>query len=35
MYSVAAGEWPEIKAHLLYQQNKPRCSYESATATAS
>ena len=24
MYSVAAGEWPEIKAHLLYQQNKPR-----------
>jgi len=24
MYSVAAGEWPEVKAHLLYQQNKPR-----------
>ena len=24
MYSVAVGEWPEIKAHLLYQQNKPR-----------
>ena len=24
MYSVAAGEWPEIKAHLLYQQRKPR-----------
>ena len=24
MYSVTAGEWPEIKAHLLYQQNKPR-----------
>ena len=24
MYSVAAGEWPEIKAHLLYQQSKPR-----------
>ena len=24
MYSVSAGEWPEIKAHLLYQQNKPR-----------
>ena len=24
MYSVAAGEWPEIKAHLLYQQTKPR-----------
>jgi RimJ/RimL family protein N-acetyltransferase len=24
MYSLAAGEWPEIKAHLLYQQSKPR-----------
>ncbi|HEX4509742.1 MAG TPA: GNAT family protein [Burkholderiaceae bacterium] len=24
MYSVAAGEWPEIRAHLLFQQNKPR-----------
>ena len=24
MYSVSAGEWPEIRAHLLYQQNKPR-----------
>ena len=24
MYSLAAGEWPEIKAHLLYQRNKPR-----------
>ena len=24
MYSVTAGEWPEIKAHLLYQQNRPR-----------
>lgn len=24
MYSVAAGEWPEIRAHLLYQQNRPR-----------
>ena len=24
MYSVTAGEWPEIKAHLLYQQSKPR-----------
>jgi len=24
MYSVTAGEWPEIKAHLLYQQTKPR-----------
>ena len=24
MYSVTAGEWPEIKAHLLYQRNKPR-----------
>jgi len=24
MYSVSAGEWPEIKAHLLYQQNRPR-----------
>jgi RimJ/RimL family protein N-acetyltransferase len=24
MYSVTAGEWPEIKAHLLYQQGRPR-----------
>jgi N-acetyltransferase len=24
MYSVTAGEWPEIKAHLRYQQTKPR-----------
>ena len=24
MYSVTAGEWPEIKAHLLYQQARPR-----------
>jgi N-acetyltransferase len=24
MYSVTAGEWPEIKAHLLYQQSRPR-----------
>jgi RimJ/RimL family protein N-acetyltransferase len=24
MYSVTAGEWPEIKAHLIYQQNMPR-----------
>jgi RimJ/RimL family protein N-acetyltransferase len=24
MYSVTAGEWPEIKANLLYQQNRPR-----------
>ena len=24
MYSLAAGEWPEVRAHLLYQQNKPR-----------
>ncbi len=24
MYSLAAAEWPEVKAHLLYQQNKPR-----------
>ena len=24
MYSVTAGEWPEVKAHLLHQQNKPR-----------
>jgi RimJ/RimL family protein N-acetyltransferase len=24
MYSATAGEWPEIKAHLLYQQGKPR-----------
>jgi len=24
MYSVSAGEWPEVKAHLLYQQGRPR-----------
>ncbi|MEO5687010.1 MAG: GNAT family protein [Burkholderiaceae bacterium] len=24
MYSVTAGEWPEIKAHLLYLQDQPR-----------
>ena len=24
MYSVTAGEWPEVKAHLKYQQTKPR-----------
>jgi RimJ/RimL family protein N-acetyltransferase len=24
MYSLAAGEWPEVKAHLLYQQGRPR-----------
>ena len=24
MYSVTAGEWPEVKAHLRYQQTKPR-----------
>ena len=24
MYSMTAGEWPEVKAHLLYQQGKPR-----------
>ena len=24
MYSVTAGEWPEVKAHLRYQQDKPR-----------
>ena len=30
MYSVTAGEWPEIKAHLLYQQSKPRQGVRSA-----
>lgn len=24
MYSLAAGEWPEVKAQLLYQLHKPR-----------
>jgi RimJ/RimL family protein N-acetyltransferase len=24
MYSVTAGEWPEVKAHLIYQRDKPR-----------
>jgi N-acetyltransferase len=24
MYSLAAGEWPEVKAHLLWQLSRPR-----------
>jgi RimJ/RimL family protein N-acetyltransferase len=24
MYSLRSGEWPEVKAHLLYSLNKPR-----------
>ena len=24
MYSLAAGEWPEVKAHLQYQLARPR-----------
>jgi len=24
MYSIAAGEWPEIKAQLLSRLNRPR-----------
>ena len=24
MYSLAAGEWPEVRAHLQHQVNKPR-----------
>ena len=24
MYSLAVGEWPEVKAHLQYQLSKPR-----------
>lgn len=24
MYSLKAGEWPEVKAHLLWQLNRPR-----------
>ncbi len=24
MYSLAAGEWPEVQAHLLYQLSRPR-----------
>ena len=24
MYSLAAGEWPEVKAHLIYQLTRPR-----------
>ena len=24
MYSLAAGEWPEVRAHLLHQLDKPR-----------
>ena len=26
MYSLTAGEWPEVKAHLLYQLDRPRPS---------
>jgi hypothetical protein len=25
MYSVIAGEWPEIRAHLTYQLNRHAC----------
>ncbi len=28
MYSVALGEWPEVKAHLLHQLSKPRAQEE-------
>jgi N-acetyltransferase len=24
MYSLAAGEWPEVKAHLRYELSRPR-----------
>ena len=24
MYSISAGEWPEVKAHLAYQLERPR-----------
>jgi N-acetyltransferase len=24
MYSLTAGEWPEVKAHLQYQLARPR-----------
>jgi N-acetyltransferase len=24
MYSLAAGEWPEVEAHLRYQLARPR-----------
>jgi N-acetyltransferase len=24
MYSLTAGEWPEVKAHLRYQLDRPR-----------
>ena len=24
MYSLLAGEWPEVRAHLLYQLRRPR-----------
>jgi RimJ/RimL family protein N-acetyltransferase len=26
MYSLAAGEWPEVKAHLEHQLARPRCA---------
>jgi len=25
MYSIVAGEWPEVKAHLQWQLERPRC----------
>jgi len=24
MYSIMAGEWPEVRAHLAYQLERPR-----------
>ncbi|MFO0205111.1 MAG: GNAT family N-acetyltransferase, partial [Betaproteobacteria bacterium] len=25
MYSIVAGEWPEVKAQLQWQLERPRC----------
>jgi len=34
MYSLAAGEWPEVKAHLHYQLALPRSSHSAGDPTS-
>ena len=34
MYSLAAGEWPEVKAHLQYQLALPRSTPSAGGQTA-
>jgi len=33
MYSVTQGEWPEVRAHLLYLRDKPRSPLASGSAS--